>query len=426
MKSKLINLLIKIKCLKPLAMARYAKENTDFYSEFYKDYSMDNFAELPVFTKYSLKGVSPYKLLSRELRNKIFLYGETSGSSGSPTPSFWTRQDFKGLLALGSLTPYAKLIKQELEQNKTAVNGLTFGFTIAGYSFGALLQKYGALVAMLGSRSTIATPERTAATISRLKPGLISATPLDFMIWMEIIRNDHLGQFDEVCDKLKFLLSTAEPCASSRMQQIEKCFGINHINTYATVDGFATIPCPCGEMHLLESIYHVGLYDHNMKYTGNRGTGRLCFTNRIRKSTPMVKFLLDDLVTITDSNCSYGYKAAIKPHGRYELSLELNGKTMGNIDFEEIVYRFGLFTDYRIYVNQDSILIDLEEYPIAKDSYDLAGLKNCITEMTSLKCEIKLHPLGTLTDYRKVRENKSIIKVLDKRKDSRQLFPEIL
>lgn len=426
LKKHIASLIVKTKSCNPLEMALYAADKTKFYKSFYGSSNLDDFNTLPLLTKYDLVGVSPYDLLSEEYKNDVFLYGETSGSCGAPTPSFFTEKDFEGLISLSSLTPYMPVIKEELAKNRTAVNGLTFGYTIAGFSFGRLMQKQGALVAQLGTRSTIGTPKRTSDTIVKLKPALISATPLDFMSWMEIIRTDHPDEYQAVLDQLKFLLSTAEPCAISRQRQIENCFSLTHVNTYASVDGFISIPCPCGEKHLLEGVSHIELFNNEKKPIGQLGKGRLCFTNLIRKTTPMVRFLLDDLVSVSDSNCRYGFKKSITPHGRYELSLELNGQTWGNLDFEEIIYQYGLFMDYKVDVFSDHIDIKLEEYPLAKGNYNLKGLQDNLSNSTGTKCNIELYPIGTITDYRMVRGAKSIIKVIDNRQSSRQAMPQIL
>jgi phenylacetate-CoA ligase len=305
------------------------------------------------------------------------------------------------------------------------VNGLTFGYTIAGFSFTQILLQCHAMVAQLGSRSTIATPERNARTIAKLKPSIIAATPLDLMVWLEIIRTDLPDEYPEVLRNLKILFSTAEPCANTRKQQLEKHFGIVHINTYATVDGFITIPCPCGEKHIIDGLYEIELYDQNLKSLGSYGTGRLCFTNLLRKTSPLVKYLIDDYVTITPSTCPHGFKNSVAPKGRYELTVDLNNRTWGSLDFEELIYKHGLPIDYRIYIHDEQIEVELEEYPSCP-GYGINSLKTELTTLTGLTVEVKLLKLGDLTSIRKVRENKSIIKILDLRKTSRQVLPQIL
>jgi phenylacetate-CoA ligase len=425
MQRKLVEVLIKLKRLSPSKMAQYAKGKTDFYQKFYQNYDVTNFKNLPLLTKNHLVGVDPLQLLSKDFIDNVSLYGETSGSSGSPTPCFFTARDFKNLIGLCALTPYTPLIEQTLKENRVTVNGLTFGYTIAGFSFTQILLRYRALVAQLGSRSTIATPERNARTIAKLKPSIIAATPLDLMAWLEIIRTDLPESYQGVRRNLKILFSTAEPCANTRKQQLEKHFGIVHINTYATVDGFITIPCPCGEKHIINSLYEIELFDHNLKSLGFYGTGRLCFTNLLRKTSPLVKYLIDDYVTITPSTCPHGFKNSVFPKGRYELTVDLNNRTWGSLDFEELIYKFGLPMDYRVFIRDEIIQVELEEYPSCP-IYDSISLKTELAALTGLTVEVKLLKLGNLTSLRKVRENKSIIKILDLRKNSRQILPKIL
>lgn len=425
LKARLVSLFLKLKGKTPLKMAQYAYSQTEFYHRHYQGRSLDDFDGLPVVTKYDLKGVSPFDLLSREFANKVFMYAETSGSSGSPTPAFFTKKDFSGLVTLSLLSPYSTAMMAAAKERRIAINGLTFGFTIAGFTFGAILQKAGFTVAQLGTRSTIATPERMAKTIVKLKPSAISATPLDFMSWMKIIKTDYPREYDDVLEKLKFLLSTAEPCALSRQRRIEEYFGITHINTYASVDGFVSLQCPCGEMHLIDNLLEIELYDGNMKKIGGYGTGRLCFTSLVRASTPMVKYLLDDLVTIKRSDCLYGYKRSIYPHGRYELSVDINNRILGNLDFEDIIYKHGLFLNYHVDIFEDKVVVKLEGYD-EKTNCDLSALKGEISAATGLDCQSDLIPSGEMTPYRKVRDAKSVVKVIDRRKISRQDIPVIL
>lgn len=425
-RSKFSSIFVKRHSLTPEEMALYAYRNTELYNKKYKNADLSNFRELPLLSKYDLIDVSPYDLLSKEYKDKVVLYGETSGSSGASTPSFFTKIEFEGLIYLSTLSPMMYTIKEKIKDNRVAVNGLTFGYTIAGFSFGTMLQKQGILVAQLGSRSSIAVPERTAKTIVKLTPSIICSTPLDFMCWMEIIRLDHKNQYENIRKNLKFLLSTAEPCAVSRQKQIENFFNITHINVYASVDGFLSLPCTCGELHIIDGVHHVELYDENLNYIGQEGTGRLCFTQLLKKSTPMVKYLLDDYVTIYPSNCDKGFKRSIRPHGRYELTVRINNKLVGNLDFEELIYRHGLFLDYRVEILEDEILIAVEEYADEKRNYTIKELEAEVMREFGIKCTVKVCAQGDLTKFREVRMSKSIIKVIDKRTQSTQVLPVIL
>lgn len=424
---KLAKFLISFINKSPLACAEYAKNNTVFYKDLYKNITLNDFNNIPVFSKYDLAGVSPYSLLSSEFCDKVIHYGETSGSSGTSTPVFLTKKDFNAVISLiSSLCPYSKMLKDISKENRTAINLLTFGYTIAGFSFGMLLQHYGMVVAQLGSRSTIAVPERSAKSISNLYPSIIASTPLDFMGIMEIIREDFPEKFDKIQANLKVLLSTAEPCAVSRQKAIEAHFNLKHINVYASVDGIIALPCPCGEKHIVDNVHYTELFDENKKLVGEYGSGRLAFTTLIKKATPMVRFLIDDYVTIEKSNCPHGFKKSIIPRGRFELTIKFKDKLFGTIDLEDIIYQYGLFMDYRITINNDKISIILEKYPIACNNYNIPALVSHFEEISGLKCEIEIVELGELTNFRKVRDAKSILKVLDKRDSSTQDIPVVL
>ncbi len=414
--------LLRHKAMKPLEMAEYARQNTRFYRRLYGENKAGDFKKLPIVKKLMVNNISPYDMLSQSLRDRVIIYGETTGSTGSPTPSFYTEKEFAGAYLLSLISPYNRKLRETLKENRSCINGLVLEFTIAGASFGNLMVRNGGLVANLGARSTIGLPPRIARAIVRLKPSIIAATPLDFLSLMRIVKDDYPDKYDEVVENLKILLSTAEPCSDSRVSNIQEYFGITHINTYATVEGFFTLTCPCGKKHILPA-YYVEVFDENLNLIGETGKGRICITNLVKRSTPFVRYLLDDLVTITETDpCAYGFSKNIIPHGRYELSVRVKENIYNVVDFEEVIFKYGLFGDYLITVSDSSVEVEIEEY----GEYDITGLPEEISMMFGSPCKIKIHPFGTLTPYRELRKVKSILKITDKRSISSQEVPEFL
>lgn len=53
-------------------ISKYAVENTEFYKEFYDKCNLEDYASLPLFTKYDLIDKSPYDLLSKEFKDRYF------------------------------------------------------------------------------------------------------------------------------------------------------------------------------------------------------------------------------------------------------------------------------------------------------------------------------------------------------------------
>lgn len=419
LRSRVLLRLLKLRRLSPVAMARYARRHTAHYARAYAEWDGRTFEQLPLLTKQTARGLSPYDLLSRPLKDKVFLYGETTGSSGSPTPSFFTRREFRAATVLAYITPHFDILKDVLVDNRTCVNGLAFGFTVAGPSFGDMLGNLGGLVANVGSRSTLATPPRIARCIARLKPSVIAATPGDFLAWMRILSEDYPADYDAVVSKLKVLLSTAELCATARQHRIEEHFSLRHIDIYACVEGFFSLPCPCGECHVLDA-YYPEVLDESGRPLGREGTGRFVFTNLLKRSTPMVRYLLDDWVTVRASNCPYGFATTVEPHGRFELTARLGGRRYGIRHFEEEIFRHGLFGDYRVEILSGQIRFTLETYA---GEPDRDALVNGLRTQFGKDVELNLVDYGALTDYRAVRDHKPILRLADHRPASEQTIP---
>lgn len=423
-RAKALLWLLRRKAATPVGMARWAMGHTAFYPRFWAGRDPADFASLPVLRKAVVRDVSPYDFLADRCAKSVVWYGETTGSSGSPTPSFLTRREFHGATLLARVSPSHPALRAILAENRTCVNGLAFGFTIAGMSFGDVLANLGGLVANVGSRSTLATPARIARAIARLQPSVIAATPTDFLCWMRILREDHPDAYPKVLGRLRALFSTAELCADSRRRAIERAFGLLHVDTYACVEGFFTLACPCGEKHVLDA-YHVELFDDDLKPLPRHGRGRLAFTNLVKRSTPLVRYLLDDDVTLSPSTCPHGFRTSVVPHGRHELTARVGGRTLNVREVEEAVFSVGLFGDYAVDLFDDRVEATVEAYgegtaPLGPE------VARRLSETVGLPATARVVPFGTLVAYREPRRSKSILRLRDRRAVSAQRVPEFV
>jgi len=427
-KNKFISGLLKFVSFKKEKMAKYAYENTSFYKTAYKDllkvyknFKSIPFDELPPVKKETINKFLPFDLLSEKLKNKVFKYAETTGSTGSPTPSFFTKKEFYGSVVLSKITPYSTLIGEVLKQNRRAVCGLACGFTIANASFHQILDHFGFLTINVDARTTISPPHRVARLLSRFKPSVIAASETDFLSWMKVLKERYPESYDDVVDNLQVLISTAELCSKARSSQIEKYFNIVHIDNYACVEGYFSVACPCGEKHVLP-IYHTEVLSEDLKTTNEYGTGRFAFTNLLRKSTPFVRYMLDDLVTIYPTNCKYGFTKSILPHDRYELTVKINDKRYGTRHFEEILFKNYLFGEYQIILNNDSLDIIAEDYA-NEILLENEIIKNFESEF-KMPVNLKIVESGTIRNYNEIRQSKPLFRLIDKRVMSTQKIPQ--
>jgi phenylacetate-CoA ligase len=424
LRGRLLLTLLRWKAATPTAAARYAVRHTRFYREFYAGRDVADFEALPILTKAVVRDASPYDFLSDRLAGEVVWYGETTGSSGSPTPSFLTRKEFHAATLLARVSPQLPAMRAALAGNRTCLNGLAFGFTIAGMSFGDVLANLGGLVANVGSRSTLATPERIARALARLRPSIVAATPTDFLCWMRILREDHPAAYPEVVARLKMVVSTAELCADARARALEREFGVRWVDTYACVEGFFTLACTCGEKHVLDA-YHVELFDDDLRPLGRTGRGRLAFTNLVKKSTPLVRYLLDDDATVFDSACPFGFRTSVVPHGRHELSARVGERRINVREVEEAVFRAGLFGDYAVDLFDDRVEAVVEAYGEGTEGA-AAEVSRRLEEVVGLPARVRIVSFGTLVAYREPRRSKSILRLRDRRAASSQRVPEFV
>lgn len=406
----------------PMATARYAWEQTEFYQRLYGERLPEQFDALPLTMKSDIGAVDPYDVLARDMADQVVYYGETTGSTGKPTPAFYTMREFHAARILSRITPYVGALDQVFAGNRAVINGLTFGFTIAGMSFGDFLQANGGMVANVGTRSTIAPPERMVRAMTRLRPSVLTGTEVDLLCWLRILEEDYPKEANRVREELKVVMSTAELCAGSRSRAISRELGLVHVDIYACVEGFFSIPCPCGEKHVLP-LYHTEVLDPELKHTTEFGEGRFAFSNLVKKSSPLVRYLLDDFVTISSSQCPFGFKKSIVPHGRWELTVQVGGRRCGVRHFEEAIFKHGLFGDYRVILEDGTMKVTAEIYG-RHDSPKT--MEEALGEEFGLKPTVELVPFGTITPYREVRKSKPILKIEDRRSSSTQKIPEFL
>jgi phenylacetate-CoA ligase len=359
LKRKVAGKLMELISKSPMGMAEFAARETEFYRCLYHGLmgrrgtlKAASFVDLPLVTKSAVSRAVPLDMLAQSQADRVFKYAETTGSSGMPTPSFYTHKEFAGSVKLARMTPFTSSLREVTGSNRRAVCGLACGFTIAGSSFQNILDSLGFMTCNVDARTTIAPPERIARLLCRYLPSVIAASETDFLAWMRVVKEDFPDDYERVVENLRVLVSTAELCSNSRSAAISREFDIIHIDTYACVEGFFSVPCPCGEKHVLP-IYKVEVMDESLKKSSDTGTGRFVFTNLFRKSTPFVRYLLDDLVTISESSCPYGFTRSVKPWGRFETSVEILGKRYGVAHFEEELFTDNLFGEYRVVIHDD-------------------------------------------------------------------------
>jgi hypothetical protein len=131
-------------------------------------------------------------------------------------------------------------------------------------------------------------------------------------------------------------------------------------------------------------------------------------------------------VTIFPSECPYGFKTSIIPHGRYELSAEIGGERYGTRDFENALFADHLFGEYVVEVREDRFVITAEDYGLGPRRLPLESIQHRFRTTWGLPAELVIVPYGSLRDYREIRVSKPLLRLSDTRTTSTQEVPRYL
>jgi len=103
--------------------------------------SLADLAALPIFTKAELRALPPLDLVPQEARADIAVGRWTSGTTGLPTASFWTRSDWAGLIS-----STARMLSRHTPMETPTVFNAYSQAHVTGPLYHAALQKLGATV----------------------------------------------------------------------------------------------------------------------------------------------------------------------------------------------------------------------------------------------------------------------------------------
>lgn len=141
------------------------------------------------------------------------------------------------------------------------------------------------------------------------------------------------GQIDHPVDAL---VSYAEVLEPQLKQQLETIFAAPVVQIYQGAEGFIGSTCRAGNLHLNEDVIFVEETDANDPAGKIKN---LLITDLYRKTQPMIRYALNDLVEFSDAPCPCGssYRVISCIHGRSDDVLHINA-TDGTIRY--------LFPDY--------------------------------------------------------------------------------
>ena len=287
-------------------IARYAVQHSNFFKEFYRQHDIEEFSSLPILNKkIMMDHLSEYNTLQlkkdeliefalnvEKTRNFSIRFnginiGMSSGTSGNKGIVITTKKEENYIKAMYA----SRLVFPKKEKLNCAfilrVNTPAFNYNRAGNRLTYISQ--------------LQSMRKITQQLEALKPNVVSAPPS----MLKLLANELMKNSLKINPKL--LYSYAEILYPDIKHYLEKSFQCQVHEIYQGSEGCYALTCSQGNLHINEDMVLLELFDENGKPTKK---GEPCYkllvTDLHKKSQPIIRYELNDIITLSKEKCSCG------------------------------------------------------------------------------------------------------------------------
>lgn len=361
-----------------------------FYQKKLDNIDLENWNSIPFTTKNDLRNVSPQDVLGVNQRD-ISTYHETSGTTGTPTPSWFSHNDVKQEADV--------LIRSDLKltENDLILNRFPFAVALPAFILYWAANKVKAGHIGVDQWSKATPLKRVIEIINRTSPSILALGPTEAVKLYQT--GKQMGQQYPI-QGLRALVLGGEVVSPARKKYIEKLWGIPvYLLFGSTETGGLFVTCQNGHYHINHPQVKVEVVDDNGDLVQPNTIGN-CVLSSGREGMPLLRYYNNDLVEIRKTNnCSCGDKNDILVHyGRKDDAITINTKEIKLYDIQEAVYSLSQVPFmWKMRIENGSIvfisqyLIEIDSKLIQKELSTLLGV-NVSIELQDII------PIETLTE----------------------------
>jgi phenylacetate-CoA ligase len=293
--------------------------------------SLDFLAQFPFTTKDDLREQYPFGFLATSQR-ELVRYGESTGTSGPPTSSFFTYEDW----IRGNVWVEAAF-RHYFSPDDLVFIAIPYELTFASYDIDRALEQQGAAVVPVGTLNQICPFSRLIEMMRELHPtGLVCTPTRALRLFDMLVEAGH----DPLQVGLKKLLYVGETCSPSKLRKIAETWKIQLITAYGSTEtNSLALPCRYGNSHLSEGRYFFEVIDDVSGAPLQAGEmGELVLTSLCTQAMPLIRYRTGDLVAIEEKPCSCGSpRRILRHHGRIGEAVEVGGVVVQKLALEETI-----------------------------------------------------------------------------------------
>jgi putative adenylate-forming enzyme len=291
---------------KAKAIVKYAIANSKYFRKYYANFGLNNFSSLPAVNKkimmdnltdYNTVGLTKDEILNfclevEKTRNfskrlKGLNIGMSSGTSGNKGVEIVTPAEEKYMKA-------ALFARFDFPKNEKI--NLAFILRVSAPAFN--LDKFGHKLTYISQLNSI---DEIKKQLEKIQPNIISAPPSMLKIIAKEVENERLSISP------KKLISYAEILYPDVKNYLGKVFKCPVHQIYKCTEGPIAISCQYGNLHINEDLVLVETLNNDGTITPlGQPCQKLIVTDLHKKSQPIIRYELNDIITISRDKCQCG------------------------------------------------------------------------------------------------------------------------
>jgi phenylacetate-CoA ligase len=292
----------------------------------------NSFEDIPLTTKEELRSAGSMGLLAVE-RSLISHYHESSGTTGQPSSSWFTREDVVHNAQQINLSGL-KLHKEDL-----VLIRFPYALFLPAYLIQEASYQCGAGIVPASSRNNVTTYPKILQLMKDLEVTVFAGLPRELELLAETARLLDIDIQTEF-PKLRGVWVAGELLTPNRKFHLEQLWGIPVYNLYGSTEtGNIAVMCSEGRLHYSEDDYFIEVFDEHMNTVPQGERGQAVITTLRHEGSPLLRYANGDIISVHPSRCACGSTdQEIRHYGRMSERMNSGNQMMDSYDIQEVLY----------------------------------------------------------------------------------------
>lgn len=348
--------------------------------------SYDSFCKIPFMRKEDIRKTDVFERTTTKMED-VFGIFSSSGSTGEKTCYVFNKMD--------------RLVQEQCAKrflNRVGIGNADIGGVFSPVDTGIMAQTMMWQFTSVGA-AYVNCPEPSPDNIVNLLeqiPVTVISTRPEVMTITDPVYHESLQN-----SSVRVLLPGGGFITEGRRKYLEKLWNAQCYNFYGMSEVFGPLAAECVEkngQHYPMEYLMIEVVDPDTGEPVKKGeAGIAVYTTLWYKGFPLLRYWTDDFIRLDDRQCACGSDwPRLHYLGRKSDCLSVGNRYYFPKEFEELLFNYGIYEDYRVKCLGESLKIQIESCEEVSNI-----LKEEIENFFGMPCKIETVPVGTLGIYRK-------------------------